>query len=469
MEAWLDTVHLLKYGEKVELGCGVTVMAASAGNGLGSCNWRLWGPSGTPSVCIVTAGNRNASGEAPLDHMALSGCDSLYFPHLHPRASPGSSLAEVCHATAAVVEGGGCVLIPLTPESRVVEMVEALCQRLPSMPPLLYISPVATELAAALRAMPEWVAAPRLAQVPSPLHLSPTPLPCPLTRPMEVQLYQQQPVWRHVEAQESGRVCFSPSLHSAFRGGLPSPCVLLVPSHSMAVGPAAHALHTWHHSTRCTLIFTATGPPPEAALRPWRRDGVQTLHLPMHAHLRYRLRHEGGGAIADKRFWAVWCSVSEAVELAVGLKVGHVTVPDWAHPAFAAIPLSSSPGLGAVDLCSFEEVPPSAASVATASSLRCRVAIPNGRPVVGECSVGGCLWSPLVLTDLMSALRERGLECSAPEQLPGGECRLGVGGGALSGVAALVLREKWSSVSAQTAGDREMLSHILTPLLKRPL
>ena len=176
MEAWLDSVQLLKYGEKVELGCGVTLMAASAGNGLGSCNWRLWGPSGTPSACIVTAGNRNASGEAPLDQTALSGCSSLYFPHLHPHASRGSSMAELCQATASVVDGGGSVLLPVNPEAGVLEMVEALCERLQSSAPLLYVSPVAADLVAAARAMPEWVAAPRLAQVP-PLHRTLSPFP----------------------------------------------------------------------------------------------------------------------------------------------------------------------------------------------------------------------------------------------------------------------------------------------------
>ena len=111
--------------------------------------------------------------------------------------------------------------------------------------------------------------------------------PYPLTYSTDWQLYKQQPVWRHMELQEAGLVRFSDSLHSAGRGVLPSPCVLLAPAHSLAVGPAAHALLSWHPSTRCTVIFTAAGPPPNAALRPWQREGLQTLHLPMHAHLRY--------------------------------------------------------------------------------------------------------------------------------------------------------------------------------------
>ena len=89
-----------------------------------------------------------------------------------------------------------------------------------------------------------------------------------------------------MELQEAGLVRFLDSLHSAGRGGLPSPCVLLAPAHSLAAGPAAHVLFSWH-STRCTLIFTAAGSLPDAALRPWQREGLQTLHLPMHAHLRY--------------------------------------------------------------------------------------------------------------------------------------------------------------------------------------
>ena len=173
--------------------------------------------------------------------------------------------------------------------------------------------------------------------------------------------------------------------------------------------------------------------------------------------------------MSHKRPRVVCNSVSEAVELAESLQVGHVTVPAWAQPAFSALPFSSCPRGRVVDLMAFEEAPLAAAAVVAASSLRCRVAIPNGRPVVWECSVGGLLWSPLLTADLVFALRERGMDCNVPEQLPGGECRLEVGGGELSAGAVVRLREKSSSISARTAGDRELLAHVLTPLLGRPL
>ena len=85
-------------------------------------------------------------------------------------------MAELCQATASAVEGGGSVLLLVDPEVRALEMVEALCERLQNSAPLLYVSPVAADLVAAARAMPEWVAAPRLAQVPPP-HLTLSPLP----------------------------------------------------------------------------------------------------------------------------------------------------------------------------------------------------------------------------------------------------------------------------------------------------
>ena len=181
VEAWLDSVQLLKYGEKVDLGCGLELMPASAGNGLGSCNWRLWGPSGSPSAAIVTAGNRAATGEAPLDHMALSGCSSLFFPHLHSAASPSASMEDLCQATVAVVEGGGTVLIPVCPDARALEMMEFLSDHISA--PLLYTSPVAAEVVARASAMPEWVAPSRLQQ-----------------------LYATQPVWRHAELQAAGKL-----------------------------------------------------------------------------------------------------------------------------------------------------------------------------------------------------------------------------------------------------------------------
>ncbi|XP_015691289.1 integrator complex subunit 9 isoform X2 [Oryza brachyantha] len=303
IEACMQKIKHVKYGEEACFNGMLMLKAYSSGLELGNCVWTIKGPRASitylPSSIFVSAHALD------FDYSPLRGNDVILFSDfssLNSMHDDNKKMGEhvvnetdiylasdsvfrddgtnedesikylcsnddikeeierisfICSCITDAINSGGSVLIPIGRLGIILLLLEHMSETLLSSNmkvPIFLISETAEEIITFTNALPEW-----------------------LCKSRQEKLFSGEALFGHVELLKQRKLSLFPHLYSKdLLAAWKEPCIVFCPHWSLRHGPAVHLLHRWRADKRCLLVLEQ-GVDTELTLKPFMPLAIQVL------------------------------------------------------------------------------------------------------------------------------------------------------------------------------------------------
>lgn len=284
--ACVAKARAVSYGERVELGCSLHVVALPAGCGIGSALWSvqaagerlvLASACAPPSAVLLARATSGVSDVGAPEWLAIGSCrpmqpvpavcgaDTLVLAGVRRHADhPAEALGRACSAACDACANGGNVLMPLTLCGGAFAIVEALAAQLArrslSGVTLCLVSPVAHACLTLANGLPEWLDPQR-----------------------EQRTRRADNAFAFEQLVASGRLVCARQL-AELAPAPRAPCVMLAASAALDHGDAPRLLRRWRAQPASLLLLTS----PEHAhtsLAPFEPMAMRVMRCPIDTRL----------------------------------------------------------------------------------------------------------------------------------------------------------------------------------------